>query len=97
VAFALTGTFVTLAISATLARLLVYIASIGALPLLRKLAGTKALTPPLAGGALVANSLCVWASLQSNGKQWALIAASISAGTILFFIARYSPAAAQES
>lgn len=92
-AFALTGTFVTLAISATLARLIVYIASIGALPVLRKLSGLKPLTPLLGAAAAVAVFLCVWASLQSNGKQWTLIALSLFAGAILFLMARYSPAA----
>ena len=92
--FALTGTFVTLAISATLARLLGYIASIGALPRLRKLAGLDALTLPLGAVAGVALSLCVWASFQSSREQWMLIAAFLCAGTVLFFIARYSPSPA---
>jgi amino acid transporter len=94
--FALSGTFVALAISSTLARLLVYIASIGALPRLRKLAGLDALTLPLGVAAVIALSLCVWASSQSSREQWTLIAAFLGAGTVLFFIARHSPAAATD-
>lgn len=89
--FALTGSFVALAISSTLARLLVYIASIGALPRLRRLAGLDAFTLPLGAAAGIALSLCVWASSQSSGEQWILIAAFLCAGTVLFFMARYLP------
>ena len=96
-AFALTGTFVSLAISGTLARLLVYTASIGALPRLRRLAHLKAMTPSIGGAALIGLSLCVWAISQATTEQWTLIAAFLSAGTILFFIARYTPVAAPNS
>jgi amino acid transporter len=94
--FALTGTFVTLAISATLARVLGYIASIGALPRLRRLAGLEALTLPLWAAAVIALALCVWASFQSSREQWTVIAAFLCAGTVLFFIARYVPSAVPE-
>lgn len=89
-AFALTGTFVTLAVSGTLARLLVYMASIAALPRLRKLAGLQAITLPTGLAASIALLLCAWASSQSSTKQWMLIGASVCAGTFLFFVARYS-------
>jgi len=94
--FALSGTFVTLAVSGTLARLLVYIASIGALPLLRKSVGLKALSLPTGIAAFVALLLCSWASFQSSRQQWALMAAFLSVGTILFFVARYSRSAASK-
>jgi len=94
--FALTGTFVALAISSTLARLLVYIASIGALPRLRRLAGLGAFTLPLGAAAGIALSLCVWASSQSSREQWILIAAFLCAGTVLYFIARYFPKVAPD-
>jgi amino acid transporter len=93
--FALSGTFVALAVSGTLARLLVYIASIGALPRLRQVAGLQALTPSLGAAALVALSLCIWASSQSSREQWILIAAFGCGGTVLFFAARYSGVRAQ--
>jgi amino acid transporter len=86
--FALSGTFVTLAISGTLARLIVYITSVGALPLLRKAHGLKAFTVPVGFAAVVALSLCVWALLQSSSEQWVLIAASAAVGTMFYFIAR---------
>lgn len=88
--FALTGTFVTLAVSATLARLIVYIASVGALPRLRKLVALKAMTGPIAVAAPVALTLCLWATVQSSAEQWVLIASFVSVGTILFFVAQWS-------
>ena len=72
----------------------VYIASIAALPRLRSLAGMKTFTPPLGIVALVALSLCFWATFQSSREQWGLIAAFLGAGTILFVVARYSRTAA---
>jgi amino acid transporter len=88
--FALTGTFVTLAISGTLARLIVYMASISALPRLRKQVGLKAFTLPIGIVAPVALLLCLWATLQSSVDQWILIAAFLSLGTVLFFIAQWT-------
>jgi amino acid transporter len=86
--FALSGTFVTLAVSGTLARLIVYIASICALPLLRKAVGLKAITAPIAMATPIALSLCLWASWQSSREQWAMIGAFLLVGMLLFFIAR---------
>ena len=86
--FALSGTFVTLAISGTLARLIIYVASIGALPRLRQAAGLQALTVPIGIAAPIALSLSLWASLQSSREQWAMIAAFLAVGTVLFLLAR---------
>jgi amino acid transporter len=88
--FALTGTFVTLAISGTLARLIVYMASISALPRLRKQIGLNAITLPIGIVAPVALLLCLWATLQSSKIQWALIAAFLSVGTVLYFVAHWN-------
>ena len=96
-AFALTGTFVSLAISGTLARLLGYTASISALPKLRNSAHLKPVTPSIGAAALAALCLCVWAIFQATSEQWTRIAAFLLAGTMLFFIARYSPPRALRS
>lgn len=93
--FALSGTFVTLAVSGTLARLIVYMASIGALPRLRRAAGRKAITAPIAIAAPIAFSLCLWAALQSSSEQWMLIAAFLLGG-ITLFLARSDRAPASE-
>ena len=85
---ALSGTFVTLAVSGTLARLIVYIASITSLPLLRRSLGLAPLTAATAVAAPIALGLCLWASLQSSREQWLLIGAFLIAGTILFVLAR---------
>jgi amino acid transporter len=84
--FALTGTFVTLAVIGTLARMIVYIASISALPRLRKAAGLQWVSVPVALAAPVALSLSLWASLQSNRGQWMLIGIFLAVGTLLFAI-----------
>jgi amino acid transporter len=86
--FALSGTFVTLAVSGTLARLIVYSASIAALPLLRRSHGLAPLTAATAITAPIALGLCLWASLQSSREQWLLIGAFLVAGTFLFVLAR---------
>ena len=86
--FALSGTFVALAVGATLARLIIYFTSISALPRLRKSMGLKALTLPIGIAAGVALTFCVWAAFQSSRDQWVLIASFLLIGTALFFLAR---------
>ena len=88
VAFALTGTFVTLAVAGTLARLIIYMSSIAALPQLRRSAGLKTITVPIGFAMTVAFGLCLWATFQSSREQWVLIAAFLSAGTVLFLFAQ---------
>ena len=88
--FALTGSFVTLAVAATLARLIVYMASITALPRLRSAAGLPALTLASSAVLCIAFALCLWATIQSSSRQWLLIAAFLSGGTILFAFAQWS-------
>lgn len=91
--FALSGTFVTLAVVATLARLIVYASSISALPRMRIMHGLRPLTVPIGIAAATALSLCTWAIFQSSREQWALIAAFLLVGTVLFFVARRDRAA----
>ena len=86
--FALSGTFVTLAVGATLARLIIYFASISALPRLRRSVGLKPINVPIGIAAPIALSFCVWAMSQSTRAQWALIGAFLLVGSFLFFLAR---------
>ena len=86
--FALSGTFVTLAVSSTLARIIIYITSISALPRLRQSAGLRPVTVPIGLASSVALTFCVWATFQSSREQWALIGAFLLVGTFFFFLAR---------
>ena len=84
---ALTGSFVWLAVASTLARLIVYSASIAALPSalrgadLRLGAGTVAM---MAGGLLV----CLWAAYQSQAQSWMALAGLVAVGLLLYAFAR---------
>lgn len=86
-ALALTGSFVWLAIVSTLARLIVYAVSIAALPASRRKAGLRVgvgtLLTMLGGFAV-----CAWAAVQSEVQSWAMLAALIGAGLLLYLIAR---------
>jgi basic amino acid/polyamine antiporter, APA family len=79
---AVTGSFVWLAIVSTLARLIVYAASIAALP--------KAERPSPAMWAMAAAGLavCGWAATQSRWPSWAMLAGAIAVGFLLYALAR---------
>jgi APA family basic amino acid/polyamine antiporter len=79
---ALTGSFVWLAVVSTLARLIVYAASIAALP--------RAGKPGAVGYLLIVAALlvCLWAALQSTGLAWARLAALAAVGVLLYAVAR---------
>ena len=86
VALALSGSFVWLAVVSTLARLVVYAASIAALPAARRAAGLRVGTPvaaAMAGGLLV----CVWAASQSDARSWMMLAGLLAAGLLLYALA----------
>jgi basic amino acid/polyamine antiporter, APA family len=84
---ALTGTFVTLAVISTVARLFTYLACIAAVPRLDMLAGKlrlgRGVLLPLAAGAL-----CLWAASHSKPDEWRAFAAFLLAGTLLYLLAR---------
>jgi APA family basic amino acid/polyamine antiporter len=81
-ALAVSGSFVWLAVVSTLARLIVYAASIAALPRAAKAgAGTWAM---IAAGLAV----CLWAAAQSKWDSWAMLAGLIFLGLVLYLIAR---------
>ncbi|MEO6434129.1 MAG: APC family permease [Sphingomicrobium sp.] len=85
---AVTGSFVFLAIVATLSRLLVYALCMVAIPVLDRREG-KAFRP-LRGALLPAAALtfCLWAASQSGQGEWLTFAAFLSAGALLYGIAR---------
>jgi amino acid transporter len=80
-ALAISGTFVYLATLSTLARLVTYFATCGALPVLRRMRGAASEGFRLPGGALIAvigMLVCVW--LASNCTQREARDAAIAAG-----------------
>lgn len=86
-ALALSGSFVWLAVVSTLARLVVYAASIAALPAARRKAGGKAGAAErlaIAGGLAV----CAWAAAQSEAASWAALGGLLAAGLLLYAAAR---------
>ncbi len=80
--------FLALAAVSTLARLLAYVASIVALPTLRRRAGKPALNPAIVLAAPIALALSFWAAAQTNSTQWQMLGGFALVGTALFFIAR---------
>ena len=90
VLFSLWDDFLVLAAISTLARLLAYILSIIALPILRKRANYPAINLTIVIAAPVALTLSVWLATQTNIQQWQTLGGFLLAGTLLFFIARRS-------
>ncbi|CAN5524558.1 APC family permease [soil metagenome] len=80
---ALSGSFVWLAVVSTLARLIVYAASIAALPAAERRAGhgrSAATYLLMLGGLLV----CLWAALQSEWRSWAMLLVLLALGFLLY-------------
>ena len=90
-ALALSGSFVWLAIVSTLARLIVYAASIAALP--------KAEKPGAGGWAMIAAGLavCLWAAAQSQWQSWAMLGGLVIAGFLLYGLARMQRGGSRDS
>ncbi len=86
--FAITGSFVFLAVVSTLARLVAYVASIASLPRLRRAAGKPWLGGPAVLCAPVALALSLFAASQSSWEQWRALALFVVVGTLLFALAR---------
>jgi len=85
-ALALSGTFITLAVISTVARLFAYLACIAAVPRLDFLAGKvrwgRGLLLPIVAGALV-----LWAASHSNWVEWRAFAAFLAVGALLYLLA----------
>ena len=91
--FALSGSFVYLVIASSLTRLLAYIISIAALPIIKKKASKKiqADAYKLIGGytiPIIAFVICLWITAQSNLDAWVLTISLLAFGLILYGIAR---------
>jgi amino acid transporter len=93
VALALSGTFVTLAIISTVARLFAYLACIAAIPRLDLRDGNvrwfRGIVLPF-----VAGLLCLWAASQSRMEEWQAFVAFLLAGSFLYLVARLGRRAA---
>ena len=87
-ALAVSGSFVWLAVVSTLARLVVYSASIAALPAAeRKASGRTALAY---AAAAIGLTVCLWAALQSDWPAWRMLLALGAVGLLLYALARRS-------
>jgi len=88
---AISSSFVWLAVVSTLARLIVYSASIAALPKARRRIDrpVTGATYLMMGGAF---AVCLWAALQSEWPAWRMLLALLLVGTLLYAVARRKPA-----
>lgn len=91
--FSASSSFVFLAAASSLARILIYILCILALPKLRKALGPEAkedaYRPP--GGLAVpgiALLLCIWACTQATMGSWTVVAGVVAVGLLLYMLAR---------
>ena len=85
---AISGSFVWLAVVSTLARLIVYIATIGALPLSHD-RPKLTLLHWLSGAAGIA--ICFWGAAQAAQSAWFTLAALAAAGLLLYAVASPGP------
>ena len=86
---ALSGTFITLAVISTVARLFAYLACMAAIPRLDMMAGkvrwARGVLLPLVAAALV-----LWAASHSKYEEWRAFVAFLAIGAVLYLIARWS-------
>jgi amino acid transporter len=90
-ALALSGSFVWLAVVATLARLLGYILSVAALPVLEKTMEPSEHEFRLYGGwfiPVLALLLCIWLCTFASLTQWTTTGGFFVLGSILYFLSR---------
>ena len=90
IALSLTGSFVWLAIVSTLARLIIYIATIAALPLSD---GRPRLTILHWVSGLAGTAICLWGVAQAKSDSWMTLIALSLVGLILYAIAVRVPRA----
>jgi amino acid transporter len=83
---ALTGSFVWLAAASTLARLIVYALSIGALPAAERESERPGSVIMIWTMVVSAFGVCLWAMLQSDWTQWRVLIALAAAGVLLYFM-----------
>lgn len=90
-ALALSGSFIWLAVVSTLARLICYILSVAALPVLEKTLQPSEYEFHLPGGyfiPVVALLLCIWLSSFASMTQWATTIGFFALGSVLYFFSR---------
>lgn len=92
---ALSGSFVKLAIAASLTRLISYILCIAALPVIRNQVSeeTKAQAYRLKGGyaiPAIAMIVCFWIAAQSNLESWIFTGKLLAVGLVFYGIARFA-------
>lgn len=89
-ALALSGTFVFLAVVATLARLFVYVLCAAAIPVLDRRDGRA--VRPVRGLLLPALTIafCAWAGSQSGSQEWATFGGFMAVGALLYAVARFA-------
>lgn len=85
---ALSGSFVWLAVVSTLARMIVYSASIAALPGTRRRAAEGRAGPAIWFPVAAALAVCGWAASQSEWPSWRMLLALVAVGTMLYVAAR---------
>jgi len=92
-ALALSGTFVTLAVAASLTRLISYILCIVALPTIRKKVDeeTRRNAYRVRGGytiPVIALLVCLWIAAQSKLETWIFTGELLAIGFVFYFLAR---------
>jgi amino acid transporter len=86
---AISGSFVWLAVVSTLARMIVYSASIAALPAtMRKAEGAAPAGLLTYVSAAAAIAVCGWAAFQSPWGSWRMLLVLVAIGAVLYFVAR---------
>jgi amino acid transporter len=88
---ALTGSFVRLAIAASLTRLITYLVCIAALPVIKGQADTATIARAfrIKGGytiPFIAFCLCLWVTSHSTLDSWKLVGVLLAAGLVLFWL-----------
>lgn len=89
---ALWGGFAALAAASTLSRLLTYVISAAALPMIEHREGT--LNPLHTFVAALAFAASIWIATHADIEAWTMFGILIAVGTLLYFIARWKPQAA---
>ena len=93
--FSLTGGFAALAAASTLTRLLTYVISAGALPVIEQREGGMNWLHLLF--ALLSLASCVWIASNASAQSWLTFGGVFIVGTVLFLIARRGSDASPEA
>lgn len=86
VLFSLWGGFAVLAAASTLTRLLTYVISAAALPVIERQLGL--FNRLHLGVSVVAIAMSIWVATHASTRSWVIFTALVAAGTVLYFLAR---------